>query len=270
MTIRLISSGTGTDDARLLSCSGVDESVGSLQETSKGDRQMNKVGIRLVLVTLTVAWLSGCAAWQEQSRTTKGAVYGTATGAAAGSAIGAIVGGGQGAWKGAAIGAVVGGLTGGVVGHYMDNQAKEMQAVLAEQDRLRREQDHLQVAMASDVMFESGSDYLQPGGRDKLSQFAGVLNRYPRTNIEVVGHTDSRGSEESNYELSRKRAVAVADELVRDGVSNSRIAVRGEGESRPVATNDTPEGRAMNRRVEINVAPDEGLRREEAAGQEPR
>jgi len=231
---------------------------------------MSKAWIKVLGVALTVAWLSSCAAWQEQSRTTKGAVVGTATGAAAGSAIGAIVGGGEGAWKGAAIGAVVGGLTGGVVGHYMDNQAKEMQAVLAEQDRLRREQDHLQVSMASDVMFESGSSYLQPGGRDKLRQFADVLNRYPRTNIEVIGHTDSRGSDESNYELSRQRAVAVADELVRDGVSNARIKVRGEGESRPVATNDTPEGRAMNRRVEINIVPDEGLRREEAGSQEPR
>jgi outer membrane protein OmpA-like peptidoglycan-associated protein len=231
---------------------------------------MSKAWIKLVAVTLTAALLSGCAAWQQQSRTTKGAVVGTATGAAAGSAIGAIVGGGEGAWKGAAIGAVVGGLTGGVVGHYMDGQAKEMEAVLAEQDRMRREQDHLQVAMASDVMFESGKAYLQPGGRDKLRQFADVLNRYPRTNIEVIGHTDNRGSDESNQDLSRKRAVAVTDELVHDGVSDARIKTRGEGESRPVATNDTPEGRAMNRRVEIIVAPDEGLRREEAGSQEPR
>ena len=231
---------------------------------------MRKAWIKLVAVTLTAVWLSGCSTWQEQSRTTKGAVVGTATGAAAGSAIGAIVGGGEGAWKGAAIGAVVGGVTGGVVGHYLDQQAKEMEAVLAEQDRLRREQDHLQVAMASDVMFESGKAYLQPGGRDKLRQFADVLNRYPRTNIEVIGHTYNRGSDESNQDLSRKRAVAVADELVHDGVSDARIKTRAEGESRPVATNDTPEGRAMNRRVEIIVAPDEGLRREEAGSQEPR
>jgi outer membrane protein OmpA-like peptidoglycan-associated protein len=231
---------------------------------------MRKVWLQLVATTLTVAWLSGCATWEQQSRTTKGAVAGTATGAAAGSAIGAIVGGGEGAWKGAAIGAVVGGVTGGVVGHYMDNQAKEMESVLAEQDRLRREQDHLQVAMASDVMFESGKAYLQPGGRDKLRQFADVLNRYPRTNIEVIGHTDNRGTDESNQDLSLKRARAVADELTSDGVSGARIRVRGEGESRPVATNDTPEGRAMNRRVEINVTPDEGLRREEAGTQEPR
>jgi outer membrane protein OmpA-like peptidoglycan-associated protein len=196
-------------------------------------------------------------------------VLGTATGAAAGAAIGAVADGGEGAWKGAAVGAVVGGLAGGVIGNYMDKQAKEMEAILAEQDRIQREQDRLQVAMASDVLFESGKAHLQPGARDKLGQFAGVLQRYPRTNIEIVGHTDSRGSEEYNYELSRKRALAVADELVRSGVSDARIKVRGEGEARPVATNETPEGRAMNRRVEINIDPDEGLQAEQAAGEEP-
>jgi outer membrane protein OmpA-like peptidoglycan-associated protein len=86
----------------------------------------------------------------------------------------------------------------------------------------------------------------------------------------VIGHTDNRGSDEYNYDLSRRRAAAVADELISDGVSPSRIGTRGEGESRPVATNDTPEGRAMNRRVEINVTPDQGLRAEQAAAaQEP-
>lgn len=231
---------------------------------------MCKTRIKFIGIVLTAMLLCACSAWQQQSRTTKGAVIGTGTGAAAGSAIGAIVGGGEGAWKGAAIGAVVGGLAGGAIGNYMDRQAREMQAVVAEQDRIRREQERIEVAMASDVMFESGKAYLQPGARDKLRQFAGVLNRYPRTNIEVVGHTDSRGSEESNYELSRQRALAVADELVRNGVAESRIQVRGEGESRPIASNETPEGRAMNRRVEINVMPDEGLRREAAGAEEPR
>jgi len=243
----------------------------SRQQPASADEEseMRKQRMKFMGILLTAVLLGGCAAWQQQSRTTKGAVYGTAGGAAAGSAIGAIVGGGEGAWKGAAIGAVVGGLTGGLVGNYMDRQAKEMQQILAEQDRLRREQETLQVAMSSDLLFETGKAYLQPGARDKLREFARVLDRYPRTNIEIVGHTDNRGSEEYNYELSRKRALAVADELVRDGVSDARIKVRGEGESRPVATNDTPEGRAMNRRVEIIISPDQGLREEQGSGAEP-
>ncbi|OFV87020.1 MAG: hypothetical protein A3J75_07335 [Acidobacteria bacterium RBG_16_68_9] len=216
------------------------------------------------LVVVTALSLAGCSAVQENPRAAKGTVIGAATGAGAGAAIGAIVGGGKGAGKGAAIGAVVGALGGGTIGHYMDRQAREMEQVLSEQDRMRREQERLHVVMASDVMFESGKAYLQPGARDKLRRFADVLNRYPRTNVEIIGHTDSRGSDESNYDLSERRARAVADELAAAGVVPSRMAVRGEGESRPLATNDTTEGRAQNRRVEINVDPDRGLRAEES------
>jgi outer membrane protein OmpA-like peptidoglycan-associated protein len=220
-----------------------------------------------VLVVVTALSLTSCSLIEQNPRAAKGTAIGAATGAGAGAAIGAIVGGGKGAGTGAAIGAVVGALGGGAIGHYMDRQAAEMQQVLAEQDRVRREQERLQVVMASDVMFESGKAYLQPGARDKLRRLANVLNRYPRTNVEIIGHTDNRGSDASNYQLSEQRARAVADELASAGVVPSRMHTRGEGESRPVATNDTAEGRAQNRRVEINVDPDQGLRAEDAGGQ---
>ncbi|MCX8071482.1 MAG: OmpA family protein [Candidatus Binatia bacterium] len=210
--------------------------------------------------------LGGCAAYERAPRTVKGAGIGAAAGAATGAAVGAIVGGGKGAGQGAAIGAVLGAIGGGLIGNYLDQQAKEMQAILAEQDRLRREQERLDVALSTDILFASGSATLQPGARDKIRQLAAVLNRYPRTYIQVIGHTDSRGSEESNLELSRRRAQAVAEELVSAGVSASRITTFGRGASSPVATNDTPEGRAMNRRVEIVIQPDEGLRREHEQG----
>ena len=210
--------------------------------------------------------LTSCSVYESNPRTVQGAGIGAAAGAGTGAAIGAIVGGGKGAGEGAAIGAVVGLLGGGLIGNYMDNQAKEMQGILAEQDRLRREQERLDVTLSSDILFTSGSAALYPGGRDKLRQFAGVLNRYPRTTIQITGNTDSRGSEQSNMELSRQRAQAVADELIADGVSASRITTRGVGVSVPIATNDTPEGRAQNRRVEIVVAPDEGMRTEQGGG----
>jgi outer membrane protein OmpA-like peptidoglycan-associated protein len=219
-------------------------------------------GVALALVLS----LTGCSVYESNPRTVQGAGIGAAAGAGTGAAIGAIVGGGKGAGKGAAIGAVVGLLGGGLIGNYLDNQAKEMQGILAEQDRLRREQEKLDVTLSSDILFTSGSATLYPGGRDKLRQFAGVLNRYPRTTIQITGNTDSRGSEQSNMELSRRRAQAVADELIADGVSASRITTRGVGASVPVATNDTPEGRAQNRRVEIVVAPDEGMRAEQGGG----
>ncbi len=226
---------------------------------------------RIIAAALAVS-VAACAAIERNPRAAKGTVVGAVTGAAAGSAIGAIAGGGKGAGKGAAIGAVVGALGGGLIGSYLDQQAREMEALLAEQDYLRREQEKLQVVMASDVLFESGKAYIQPGARDKLGRLAQVLNRYPRTRVQIIGHTDSRGSEESNYELSRRRAQAVADILVENGVSAARIATRGEGESRPIASNDTPEGRAKNRRVEIDIVPDESFRAEPAGEpyEEPR
>jgi len=217
-------------------------------------------------LALTVTLTSGCAWWQEQNRTTKGAAYGTGAGAATGAAIGAVLGGGEGAWKGAAIGAAVGGLSGAGIGYYMDRQKKEMEDVLARQDRVERDGDTLRVALSSDVLFDSGSARLKPGAEDKLREVAGVLGRYPRTRLEIIGHTDSHGSTASNEALSQRRANAVRDELARDGVDPQRIVTQGLGASRPVATNDTPEGRAENRRVEILSRPDDSFVNQGRAG----
>lgn len=211
---------------------------------------------RAAAVAASVALLGGCAAWEQQNRTTKGAVYGTAAGAAAGSAIGAIAGGGSGAWKGAAIGAAVGAIGGGLMGNYMDKQAAEMQQVVDQNDRLRKEQETIYLSLGSDVLFDSGKATLQPGARTKLRELAGILDRYPRTTVSITGNTDSRGSVELNDRLSRERAQAVADELIANGVNPARIATFGAGASNPVATNDTPEGRQQNRRVDIVVRPD--------------
>lgn len=214
------------------------------------------LGLGAVLLT------GGCATWERQNRTTKGAVYGAGAGAAAGSAIGAIADGGEGAWKGAAVGAAVGALGGGLMGNYMDKQANEMDEVLAEQDRLRREQDNIYLSLGSDVLFESGKATLQPGARAKLQQLAGVMQRYPQTTVTIVGHTDNRGTDAVNERLSQERARAVADELAGFGVSSDRIVTRGAGDAQPIATNATPEGRQQNRRVDITVAPDESLQAE--------
>ena len=221
---------------------------------------------RGVVIGVLVTSLVGCSLYESNPRTVKGAGVGAAAGAGTGAAIGAIVGGGKGAGQGAAIGAVVGLLGGGLIGNYMDNQAKEMEAVLAEQDRLRRNQENLQVILANDVLFDSGSSMIQPGGRSKLRQLAEVLNRYPRETVQIVGYTDSRGTEQSNLELSQHRAQAVAEELTANGVNPIRISTRGLGASDPMATNATPEGRAQNRRVVITVTPDQGMANEPAGG----
>jgi outer membrane protein OmpA-like peptidoglycan-associated protein len=232
--------------------------------------------LRACLVALcgtvcVTAALAGCEFIQDNPRAAKGTVIGAAGGAGTGAAIGAVVDGKKGAGKGAAIGAVVGAIGGGLIGTYMDRQADEMESVLAAQDRLNREPDKLEVVMASDVMFESGQATLQPGARDKLAHLAQVLNRYPETQVDVIGHTDDRGSAALNEDLSERRAEAVANALIANGVSASRIHASGEGATRPLASNATIAGRATNRRVEVEVVPNGSLR-ERAAAQpgEPR
>lgn len=207
---------------------------------------------------------SGCTTIQNNPRAAKGAGIGAIGGAATGAAIGGIVGGKKGAGQGAAIGAVVGLIGGGLIGSYMDKQAAEMEQVLARQDRIERQQEQLTVVMASDVLFATDSATLQPGARSKLRQLADVMIRYPRTVVQVNGHTDSTGADDYNMQLSVRRADAVADALVANGVSSGRVRVRGLGETLPVADNRNEAGRQQNRRVEIVINPDEGLRDEAA------
>lgn len=219
---------------------------------------------RTTIAAACAIGVASCSTWEQQNRTTKGAVYGTAAGAAAGSAIGAIAGGGDGAWKGAAIGAAVGALGGGLMGHYMDKQAQEMQAVIDQNDRLRKEQETIYLSLGSDVLFDSGKATLQPGARTKLAELAQILARYPRTIVTITGNTDSRGSAELNDRLAKERAQAVADELVANGVNPARIHTFGAGAANPVASNDTPEGRQQNRRVDVVVRPDDSAGEEAA------
>lgn len=217
------------------------------------------MGTKLVATVLAVSLMTGCATWQRQNRTVKGAAIGTGAGAATGAAIGGILGGGEGAWKGAAVGAAVGAVGGGLIGNYMDRQAREMEAVLARQDSLERRGDEMIMALSSDLVFTSGSARLQPGGEDKLQQVAGVLMRYPRTTVEITGHTDNVGTEAFNQDLSERRAASVSAALARYGVSPGRMLARGAGELRPLADNSTPEGRARNRRVDVLVRPDQSF-----------
>lgn len=234
----------------------------------QGGRKVMKILRGSMVLLLALSLGTGCATWEGQSRTVKGGVIGTGVGAATGAAVGAALGGGEGAWKGAAVGAAVGALAGTGIGYYMEKQAKEMEAVLARQDALERRGETIYMSLSSDILFTTGSSRLQPGGEDKLREVAGILQRYPRTYIEVVGHTDSVGSEAMNQELSESRAKSVADVLVSNGVSPSRIVTRGAGELRPLADNGTPEGRARNRRVELVVKPDDSFQAE-AGGAEP-
>lgn len=205
---------------------------------------------------LFIFFVTGCAA--PQTKTEKGAVYGTAGGAVAGAVIGQVIGRStQSTLIGAAIGAAVGGLGGAGVGKMMDNQERDMRNALAtsEAAAVTREGNLLAVSFKGDVTFDTNSATLRPGLISEIDRVANVLNQYPDTFIRVEGHTDSRGSDAYNMDLSQRRANAVKNLLAQRGVAESRIEVIGYGKSMPVASNDTEAGRLKNRRVEIKIAP---------------
>ncbi|WP_305882300.1 OmpA family protein [Desulfomicrobium sp. ZS1] len=219
-----------------------------------------------ILIVLVVAIaISGCATMDQQSKTTKGATYGAAGGAAAGAIVGQIIGKDtKGTLIGAAAGAAIGGLAGAGVGRMMDNQEADMRQALSQSEEVavRREGDLLALTLKGDVTFAVDSDVVLPGLYTEIERIAQILVKYPQTTIVVEGHTDSTGSDAYNQGLSERRAWSVQRLLVERGVNPSRITAMGYGESRPVATNDTPEGRQMNRRVEIRVNPN-------TSGQQP-
>lgn len=211
-----------------------------------------------LLFIVTIFLASGCATMQQQSKTTKGATYGAAGGAAAGAIVGQIIGKDtKGTLIGAAAGAAIGGLAGAGVGRMMDNQEADMRQALSQSEEVavRREGDLLALTLKGDVSFAVDSDVVLPGLYNEIDRIAQVLVKYPQTTIVVEGHTDSTGSEAYNQGLSERRAWSVQRLLTERGVHPSRISAIGYGESRPVASNDNPAGRQLNRRVEIRVNP---------------
>ncbi len=211
--------------------------------------------ITLIAVTIlaTACTTNPYTGEQQVSKTAAGTGIGAATGAALG-AIGGAIAGKPG--TGAAIGAGVGALAGMGVGAYMDRQEALLRQKLAGTGvRVAREGDNLRLIMPGNITFATDSSDISPQFYTTLNAVATVLNGFPETLIEVTGHTDSTGSAEYNLRLSQQRAQSVAQYLVAQGVAPNRIVARGMGESMPIASNDTPEGRAQNRRVEIRIHP---------------
>jgi outer membrane protein OmpA-like peptidoglycan-associated protein len=211
-----------------------------------------------VSVFLCLVLLAGCAAPETQTKTQKGAIYGAAGGAAAGAIVGQVISHDtKGTLIGAAIGAAVGGLGGAGVGKMMDDQERDMRKAVASSEAasVSREGNLLAVTFKGDVTFDTNSTVLRPGLQSEINRVAGVLSQYPNTLVRVEGHTDSKGTDVYNMDLSNRRAMAVKNLLVQRGIADSRIEAVGYGETLPVATNDTEAGRQRNRRVEIKIAP---------------
>lgn len=216
---------------------------------------MHSVCHTSVLILCGMALLSGCADDPYQ-KTKIGAAIGAAVGAGAGAAIDS-----KNRGRGAAIGAAVGVLTGGGVGLYMDKQKKaledQLSKELANNDvELKKLPDNsIQVDLKSEASFSSGSSDVKPSFSTALTKLGGVVKQYDSTMVHIIGHTDNQGSNSSNQQLSERRATAVASALTAAGVDLSRVRTEGRGESQPVATNATAEGRSKNRRVEIYLKP---------------
>ena len=161
--------------------------------------------------------------------------------------------------KNALIGAGIGALGGAAVGAYMDRQQRELEAQLSGTGvGVARQGDNLILRMPSDVTFASNQSSINPGFYATLDDVAAVLNRYDQSIVDIIGHADSDGAEDYNLNLSRQRASSVAQYLVSRNVLADRLYVDGRGESEPVATNATAEGKAQNRRVEILIRPFRG------------
>jgi len=200
----------------------------------------------------------GCAQTGTMTKSEQGGLFGAGGGAVVGAILGQAIGHNtQSTLIGAAIGAAVGGGGGYGVGAMMDKQEKDMREVLAKSEAtaVTREGNLLSVTFKGDVTFDTNSAELRSGLYNEINRVAGVLNQYPDTLIRVEGHTDSKGSDEYNMDLSKRRANNVKTLLVMRGVAENRIEVAGYGKTMPVATNDTEAGRQKNRRVEIRIAP---------------
>ena len=217
--------------------------------------------LQLGLVAGLVVALVGCASTGNNENTKKGATVGALLGAAAGAVIGYQGDHSGGALRGALAGAAVGGAVGAGVGAYQDKQQAELERRLAEErarnqvEIERMQNEVLKVTLDSSVSFDFDSAAIKPAFEPTLNKVADVLARYDRTEIVVVGHTDSIGSESYNQRLSEDRAVSVASYLTARGVAGRRMQTRGQGEMSPRASNDTPQGQAANRRVELYVVP---------------
>jgi len=211
----------------------------------------------IIIFALLAVLLAGAYESCGMSRTAKG----TAIGAGAGGAVGAIIGKQTGNTAlGAIIGAAVGGAAGAYIGHYMDKQAEEIQKDI-EGAKVERVGEGIKITFDSGILFDVDKATLKPEAQANLTKLAKILDKYPDTNILIEGHTDASGSDEYNLRLSQSRSQSVANYVAGLGVNPARFTTMGYGESQPIATNETAEGKQQNRRVELAIMANNKLKK---------
>lgn len=215
-----------------------------------------------LVLAVSIAFVN-CEATKNANNTQKGVVIGAAGGAILGAIIGNNAGKGGNGEIGAVIGGVVGGAAGGIIGKKMDNQAKKIEEEIpgAEVERI---DDGIVITFDGQnngVYFDTEQYNVNAESRANLDKLAAILVEYPDTDVLVVGHTDSAGSEEYNMNLSKNRAQSVTNYFVATkGLSAGRFTTNWFGENNPIESNDTAEGRSKNRRVNIVIVPNEKMK----------
>lgn len=210
------------------------------------------IGIGILAISLT-----NCSTWNKSQ---KGAAVGTAGGAATGAVIGRASGNTA---LGAIIGGTVGGVAGAVIGRQMDKQAAEMEKNIPDANVTRVDEGIL-LELNGEILFGFDQENLTNTARQNLDELVDILQKYPDTDIEIQGHTDSKGSLNYNKKLSERRSQAVKNYLVQNSISSARLSALGFGETSPRYSNDTDAGRAKNRRVDFLVVANEKMKREAA------
>ena len=219
---------------------------------------MKRATVVLIMLITAIFTVQACTTdpytrERQAGKTVWGAVIGGAAGAAAGAATGRDS---ESRRKRALIGLGVGTLAGGAAGAYMDRQEAALRERLdATGVSVNREGERIILNMPSNITFETDQAEISSRFYNVLNSVAQVLDEYEKTIVDITGHTDSTGEESYNLNLSQRRATNVAQYLIAQGVNSTRIAAKGMGESQPIASNDTPEGRQANRRVEIELSP---------------
>lgn len=219
-----------------------------------------KKGSILALSLILVLSLTQCKAIQNANNKQKGGVIGAAGGAVIGAIIGNNVGKGGNGELGAVIGGVVGGTAGVLIGNKMDKQAQKIEEEIPGAE-VERVDNGIVVTFdeGSGVYFATNRYNINTASQTTLNKLVGVFKEYPDTNILVVGHTDSTGDAAYNMELSKNRAYAVTNYLIGTGLSSGRFTTNWFGEMQPMHDNNTVEGRAKNRRVNIAILPNEKM-----------
>jgi outer membrane protein OmpA-like peptidoglycan-associated protein len=205
------------------------------------------------MVVFSLVFMAGCS---TATKSQKGAVIGAAGGGAVGAVVGKIAGNTA---MGAIIGAAAGGVTGAIIGRNMDKQAEAMAKEMKDAEVIR-EGEGIIIRFNEKVLFAYDRADLNGTAKTNLDKLNAILTQYPETNITIIGHTDSKGSESYNQALSVNRAGSVTAYAGQKGINTSRLTAIGKGETDPIATNETEEGRSLNRRVEFVITANEKMK----------